>query len=136
MGAIDTREAIIRLYEDYTLTDGLDDEQAQIVHNWGEAQIQIKAGQVEDSAAFEQAFGAMRRVLKMLNRFMNRRADLDDEQQRTYIRRLIENAQNAGYPPEFTAVAPVTEAVAVLDDTAALRALLALVETGASHAPG
>ncbi len=136
MSQIDIREATIRLYEDYTLTEGYDEAQAGIIHQWSEAQIQLIAHTAKDEDNFEKRYSAMRNMLKMINRYITQRANLDDEKHRNYIRLLIERAQEAGYPPKPTAVADVVSAVNGLDDSGTIRALLALVETGAASSAG
>ncbi|MFW5748329.1 MAG: hypothetical protein ACOCYT_01815 [Chloroflexota bacterium] len=136
MSSINPGDAIIRLYEDMSLTDQLDDDTARILHQWGEGQLKMMANTSADEAAFEDRFRDLRGLLKSVNRFTGKRHGMDLEQQRKYVRVLIERAQEAGYPAPFGAVAPVVDAAARLDDAAMVRGLLMLIETGRFDVPG
>lgn len=130
MASINLEDATIRLIEDMSLTDALDDANAKVVHQWGEGQLSLLANRAADEAGFEQTFADLRATLKMVNRFISKRATLDDDKQRRYIRLLAENAQQAGYAAPFDRVGAVVDAQKGLDDALTLRLLLAYVETG------
>lgn len=130
--AINLENATVRMVEDMALTDQLTDDTAKVMHQWATGQLQLMANRHDDEAAFEDAFTQLRGVLKLVNKFIGGRARMDDEKQRTYVRIIIEKAQEAGYPPQLSSVGTVVDAQKTLDDHLTLRALLALVETGST----
>lgn len=94
MMTIDLENASIQLYEDISLTDELDDSEAQTLLKWGEQQLSKLA---TDEAQFEQNFKALRQMLKRINRMVGRRADLDDDDVKKSLGKFVESAQQLGY---------------------------------------
>ena len=136
MSLIDPKDAIIRFVEDMSLYDALTEDQTNVLHQWGEGQLRLRANRMTDPEAFEAWFGDLRGVLKMVNRYMGKRHELDAEKKHKYIEHLVDKAQTAGYPPTLAQVGPIINALEPLDDNAALRGLLNFVETASVAAPG
>ncbi len=130
MASIDIKDAVIQLYEDYSLTEGYDDEQAQLVHAWAEGQLQLSANTVNDEAEFEERYNDITRVLKMVNRFIVKRAEMDEVKQRRFMQLYIERAAQGGFPTKMDSAGEFYEVVQGLDDTATVRAFLGFTETG------
>lgn len=130
MTSIDFKDAVIRLYEDYSLTEGYDDEQAGVVHAWAEGQLQIHANTAQDEAEFEQFEIDMTRVLKMVNRFIVKRGEMDETKQRRFMELFIERAEQGGFPVEMRSAGEFYQVVQGLDDISTIRAFLGFVETG------
>jgi hypothetical protein len=135
MTQINLESAIVRLYEDISLTDEVDDATARIMHQWAEAQLQRYANLSKDPEIFEERFHTLRGILKTINLYA-KRDDASKEKRTKIIHRIIERAREANYPPQLSQVAQVVTSLEELDTRSAVRALLTLVETGSTHAPG
>lgn len=136
MSPINLEKAIVRMYEDMSLTDQLSDETASIMNNWGEAQIKLMASRMDDEAIFDQRFHGLRRVMKTVNKFVGKRDEMDADKRRAYIRRIAERAHEIDYPAPFDGIAPIADAQPNLDEAGSLRSLLAFIETGSADLPG
>jgi len=136
MTVVDPKDAIIRMYEDTSIIDDLQEEPSITLLKWGEGQLKMMANRADDADVFNEQTRDLRRIMKSVNLIAGRAPDLEDEQRRKAVRRLIERAQEMGYPPQFGSIGPIVDSMDKLDEHALVRALLALVETGDTHAPG
>lgn len=132
MDEIDLENAVIRLYEDSSITDDLTTGPAQILLQWGEGQLGILANTSDDNEIFEQRFKQLRQLLKAISRFTAGRVNMDADEHRSYVRRILERGQALGFPPAWGQVGAYVEKQALLNEEANVRALIALVETGST----
>lgn len=95
--AIDLENASIRLYEDISLTDELDDQEAQILLKWGAQKLAQIVQTTNDEELFEQQFKTLRQLMKRINRMIGQRTDLDDEQLASYLEKFVAGAHELGY---------------------------------------
>ena len=75
-----------QLYESENLTDALTDEGASILLDWGERQLKAMDALIDEQVALESAFRQLRRVMQSINRLVELKADLTDEQ---LVQRLL-----------------------------------------------
>lgn len=135
MASIDIKDAVIRLYEDYSLTEGLDTEQAQLITTWAEAQLQQRAETATDEEVFEQSFVDVTRILKMVNRYVNKRAEMDEVKKHRFVELFIERAEQGGYPTKMSQADEFYQVIKdIADDTSIIQAFLGFVETGSPTA--
>ena len=136
MTAVDPKDAIIRMYEDTSIIDDLQEEPSITLLKWGEGQLKMMANRAEDPDAFNEQTRDFRRIMKSINLIAGRAPDLEDEQRRKAVRRLIERAQEMNYPPQFGSIGPIVDSMDTINEHARVRALITLVEAGDTHAPG
>lgn len=134
MASIDIKDAVIRLYEDYSLTEGFDEEQAQLINTWAEGQLQQSAETVSDETEFEDRYNDITRILKMVNRFIIKRSEMDETKQRRFMELFIERAEQGKFPVKMSSAPIFYEVVQGLDDLSTIRAFLGFVETGDPNA--
>ena len=75
-----------QIYESENLTDALTDEGASILLDWGERQLKAMDALIDEQVALESAFRQLRRVMQSINRLVELKADLTDEQ---LVQRLL-----------------------------------------------
>lgn len=136
MSQVESKDAIIRMYEDTSIIDDLQEPPSITLLKWGEGQLEMMANRADSQEVFDAQTRDLRRIMKSINLIAGRASDLEDLQRRKAVRRLIERAQAMGYPPQFGSIGPVVDAMDKLDEHSLVRALLALVETGSTTAPG
>lgn len=122
-----SQDAIQRMYEDTSVRDELIDEEAEILLRWGEGQITQLSAQNADPLAAEEALLRFLRMLARVNRFVGRRGDpltLPMRQQK-----LVETANEAGYPLQLAHVEAFTQQHAAADNFTVLHELIALLES-------
>src|SRR5215207_5666292 len=130
--------ALERLYEDSDIRDELRDPEAQSLLKWAEAQVTRLAEECADDAEFDTKFETLRGMLKDMNRFVGKRADLDSAAQAAKLGEISAAAQALGAPAGVSAQAAADWKA--LDDSAALNTLLNIVSppsetiTAAAHA--
>lgn len=88
--------AIQSLYENVSARDELSDSEAQLLLNWGEAQIMRLAEKELPQAEFELAFDNLSGLIRRLNRLAARRGRLTLEDQTLAINRILESALAIG----------------------------------------
>ena len=71
---------IQQLYESENLTDALTDEGANILLDWGERQLKALDVRIDEQGDLESAFRQLRRVMRSVNRLIELKASLSDEQ--------------------------------------------------------
>ena len=84
--------AIQSLYENMNVRDELSDSEAQILLQWGEAQIVRLAELGLPDADFETAFDHLSGLIRRINRLAARRGRLTFEDQTLAINRIMEDA--------------------------------------------
>lgn len=143
MSPISLEEAVTRLYENESLTDELDDQPAALLLQWAESQVSQLVTQYRDDDAFEEAFKALRLLVRSMTRYVARRADTPSDEQAAYVqKRIIERAQSMGFTTqaaELHSTGAWVQAQSTADPLDAVQAVIKLVEGGGSgsddHAP-
>lgn len=135
---VDLETATIQLYEDASLTEDLQDEEAKLLLKWGETQLKpLVEKYAADEATFEELFKNMRRFIKAVNRFVGRRQDAAPDEQQEMMAKVVEAAQ--GINPDFRthSVNSFTQAQSAQSNTQTIESLLAWVspETASPPAP-
>lgn len=97
-----------QIYESENLTDALTDEGASILLEWGERQLKAMDVLIDKQVDLESGFRQLRRVMQSVNRLIELKDTLTDEQlvQRalTMVERAMELAvekHGAGKAPDF-----------------------------------
>ena len=88
------QQAIEQLYETANLTDNLIDDDARILLNWGETQLKELAAANLEPEQFETFANLVQRVMRVINQLVGQRAELDDEEMRNKMLRLLKQAIN------------------------------------------
>jgi len=94
--------AVEQLYENEALTDGMPDEAAQILLNWGEGQLRnVKAREAEE---IKKVLQYLEYPLKTINRLIEQHAELSETQMVQRLIKLVEQsmqlaAQKSLIPP-------------------------------------
>jgi hypothetical protein len=114
--------ALERLYEASDVRDELRDPEAQSLLKWAEAQVTRLAQESADDAEFDAKFKTLRGMLKDMNRFVGKRAELDTDAQTAKLSEISAAAQALGAPASVSAQAAADWKT--LDDSAALTTLL------------
>lgn len=85
---------IQQLYENENLTDALTDEGARILLDWGERQLKAMDARIDEQVDLESGFRQLQRVMQSVNRLIELKTSLTDEQlvQRTLT--LVERAMD------------------------------------------
>jgi len=83
---------IQQLYESENLTDALTDEGASILLEWGERQLKAMDALLDDQVEVESGFRQLRRVMQSVNRLVELKASLTDEQLVQRILTLVERS--------------------------------------------
>jgi hypothetical protein len=125
--------ALEALYEDANLRDELRDPEAQQLLTWAETRLTALADGASDDAFDEQA-DTLRGLLKAINRFVGRRAELDAETRRARLATMVEQAKALGAAPTDEHVNSLLQSLDTLDDAAALQAVTALFTPQAAPA--
>jgi hypothetical protein len=133
---INIKDAIIRLTEDLSLTDEVADDTAQTLIDWGIMKLRALAQTAPNNLLFEVNFRQLRLLIKSINRFTARRFELDIDEQRDYVRAILDAARQLGYQAPYGQVGAFTAQQESLDEDATVRSLLALVDSGSSDEPG
>lgn len=83
---------IQQLYESENLTDALTDEGASILLEWGESQLRVMDVSIADQVELESGFRQLRRVMQSVNRLVELKKSLTDEQLVQRILTLVERS--------------------------------------------
>lgn len=96
--AIETiEEAVMRLFEDSSLTEDLTDNAAEILQQWGEAQLRKLGQKHDDIELFEDDFKLLRKVMKGISRYTWRRKEMMPEEICDYVeQRIVERSKPFG----------------------------------------
>ena len=127
--AIDTIEdAVMRLYEDSSLTDDLTDNAAMILQQWGETQLRKLGEKHDDSELFEDDFKLLRKVMKGISRYTWRRKEMMPEEIRDYVeQRIIERSKPFGCRVQSDHLNMYLEQQATLDEVQHVQLLTSLL---------
>ncbi len=131
---VDIESVMARLYEDESLTTDLNDEEAQQLLQWAEAQLRQMVQTQTDEAAFDEIFGVLRQFIKRVNRVVGQRATLTPEEISEQLHKLAESARtlNAGAIPAQALNASAQSLASAPTSSAMIDLLTSWV---ASHAP-
>ncbi|MEO8611778.1 MAG: hypothetical protein ABI690_28020 [Chloroflexota bacterium] len=128
------QRAIEQLYEDTSARDELSDDEANVLLQWGEAQIHELGARNLDDNAFDEAISHLNGVLKNINRYTGQRAYKTPEELTALLNELATQAQAMGVDVQVAQLA-IPEAQAVdSDNIAVINALTSLVTPGQTPA--
>ncbi|NWF69206.1 MAG: hypothetical protein HXY40_08970 [Chloroflexi bacterium] len=128
MSEAQAASALERLYEDTSVRDELMDADATVLLEWGAARVNLLAQQNLDDSHFEAAYLKLTRVMARVNRFVGKRHAADQTQQYELLQRLQAVAVESGYSCPQERLAAFAQQHSALDDSAAIRALTAVLE--------
>ncbi|MEM7539647.1 MAG: hypothetical protein AAF639_46255 [Chloroflexota bacterium] len=125
------------------LTDNLDDEAANVLLNWGTElgeSIAKASAHLDDEAAEEAMYPqqrALRRMLRDINRWIPKRADMDPAADRVTVEKVLAQAKTV-YPkglvlPDEDARDAFVKSSVTQNDVEVIRSLRALLEQGQGH---
>jgi hypothetical protein len=78
---MDAKQAIERLYEDESVSGALEDTAAAPLMRWAEAQLTRMVATTPDEPRFEQDFAALRKLIKRIGRYIDRRTEWTEGEQ-------------------------------------------------------
>ena len=87
------RRHVEQIYENPDLRDELDDDQAQVLLDWGAKQIEQMDGSSDSSEQVDSRAGHVQTLLKRINRFVGQRAYLSDAESQEKVVQICESAQ-------------------------------------------
>jgi hypothetical protein len=123
----DLEQAIMALYENEGLTDALTDDAAKILLKWGESEVTRLVQADMDEETYEDKAKAVRRAMKRMNSFIEKRGDYEPDKAQQVMARFTEGVYELGYEVPMAQVEVFLQQQTDMDDTAALQALLALL---------
>lgn len=100
---MDLETATSRLYEDASLTEDLIDEEAKKLLQWAETQLPDLIVKYTDETAFDEAFKALKTMVKGMNRFVGQRASMDDTEKQERLGKIAATAVTLGFNPTIAA---------------------------------
>jgi hypothetical protein len=124
------KRAIQQLYEDTSARDELSDDEANVLLQWGEAQIRALGARNLDDTAFDEALSHLNGVLKNINRYTGQRAYKSPEELTTLLDELATQAQAMGVNVQAAQLAVPEAQAADSDNIAVINALTSLVTPG------
>lgn len=119
----DIQGAVQQLYENSSLREDLNDEQAKVVLAWAEKQIPALAEKFPDQAAFDEAFGTLQRIIRGFNRLIGHGADYSSMQFRDRTAKVVEWARSIQLPVDDAAIDTFVSEVASMDAVGQVAAL-------------
>jgi hypothetical protein len=125
-------DALQALYEDASLRDELGDEEANTLLKWAAGEL-AKLGDADESV-FEEKTRELRRLLRGMNRFVGRRAEITAQADDTALLKLSEHANALGYALSPDQLAEFAAQGAALDGVSAVQALTRLISGTAADA--
>lgn len=129
------QRAIEQLYENTDARDELSDDEANVLLQWGEAQIRELGARNLDDTAFDEALSHLNGVLKSINRYTGQRAYKTPEELTALLNELATHAQAMGVNVQAAQLAvPEAQAADGGDNIAVINALTALVTAGQTPA--
>lgn len=111
------------LYEEIGVRDELTDDEAQTLLAWAEEQVTRIAAQDLDDEGFETALAQLKRLMRGMNRFSARLAELSPEEQQSMLAKMQVAASAVGLNP--SAAFSAQAAADPYDVKANLQALMA-----------
>ena len=128
------QHAIQQLYEDTSARDELSDDEANVLLQWGEAQIRELGARNLDDTAFDEAISHLNGVLKNINRYTGQRAYKSPEELSALLNELATHAQAMGVNVQAAQLAVPEAQTADGDNIAVIQALTSLVTPGQTPA--
>ena len=128
MSPIDPENAMIRLYENESLTENLTDDAAKTLLRWAEAQIMTLAENNEDETAFEDLFTTLRRLTRTMNTFAGLAAQMDTTKQQTYMEEIKDLATQLGFNVMDEQFSAYNASMIGLDETERVRQLIETID--------
>jgi hypothetical protein len=137
MADFDIEGAVVRLYDDASLTGDMTDEPAKRVLKWAEAQLENAAKTSADEAAFDEAQKHVRLLVKAFNQYIAAQQGGDFEAQQEAVGKATERAAALGYAPQMVAADAFSAQSAEMDEMGAVESLLGMIQgkTDAQAAP-
>ncbi len=128
MSPIDPENAMMRLYENESLTENLTDDAAKTLLRWAEAQVMTLAENNEDETAFEDLFATLRRLTRTMNTFAGLAAQMDTTKQQTYMEEIKGLATQLGFNVMDEQFSAYNLAMTDLDETDRVRQLIETID--------
>jgi hypothetical protein len=122
---MDAQQAIERLYEDESVAGALEDSAAAPLMKWAEAQLERLAQTATDEARFEQDFASLRKLIKRIGRYIDRRTEWTQAEQANELDVIRGDAQWLSAPLTVTTPADYL-------DKPAVEVVLAMIGTPAA----
>lgn len=123
------------LYEDEGLTDELEDEAAQTLLSWAEAEYKRLIATTSDEATLEAQLKLVRRAMKSVNKFVVAQLEGDEEAMQQKLTQFVDTLTELGHIIHAEAVDGILQAQAELNQTALVLALTALPVPAPSPTP-
>lgn len=133
MSDAQAQRAIEQLYSDTSARDELTDDEATVLLAWGEAQVKELAARNLEDAAFDEAFGHLRGMMKNINRYTGGRSYKSVDELNAMLGELAADAQALGVNVVAAQLA-VPQAQAADDNIALIQTLTAMVTPTAGQA--
>lgn len=116
---MDAQQAIERLYEDESLTSALEDSAAGPLMKWAERQLERLVQNAPDEPHFEQDFGKLKKLIKRIGRYIDRRNEWSEAEQADELAVIKGEAESLSAPltimtPSDYAKKPALEIVAAM----------------------
>jgi len=141
MSTINVEKAIIKLQGNESLTDELRDDAAIVLRRWAESKIPAlaarhsfqasalgEAGSEAAEDAFDEDFKQFRHLVRAMNRFAGRRAQMSVEEQNDAMTKIDAYARATGFKIDENARAAFLKRPASLDAVQNVEQLIALVD--------
>jgi hypothetical protein len=133
MSDAQAQRAIQQLYENTSARDELSDDEANVLLEWGEAQIRELGARNLDDTAFDEAISHLNSVLQNINRYTGQRAYKSPEELTALLNELAVQAQAMGVNVQAAQLAvPEAQAADGGDNIAVIQALTLLVTPGSA----
>ena len=126
--AINAEKALMRLYEDMSLRDEIDDNSANTLLKWAEKKVVSMAAAHDDEETFDAAFTTLRQLIKTMNRFSGRQRMMDTGEKQNQMSVLMQRAGEAGFQVASDRASALIGAQSLLPQEAGIHALIALVD--------
>ncbi len=133
MSNINVKDAIIRLYDDSSLTDELTDEPAKVLLKWAETQLPKLAERYTEEESFEDAFKTLRGLMKGINRLTGQRETLLPEEKQEALQKMVDRSTELNYKATADHTEAYLEKQTALSEQDHVNALIAWLETGSTE---
>ncbi|MBC7870750.1 MAG: hypothetical protein H7Y09_07905 [Chitinophagaceae bacterium] len=130
MSDINVKDAIIRLYDDSSLTDELTDEPAKVLLKWAETQLPKLAERYYEEETFEDAFKTLRGLMKGMGRLTGQRETMLPEEQQEALQKMFDRSTQLDYKATADLTDVYLEKQTILSEQDHVNALIAWLETG------
>lgn len=139
------QKAVMRLYEDEALTDGLTDNAAQILLKWGAQQLEDVGVQTANQPGFDTTADQLRQLLRVINRTVGRRSELSTPEMSEQLAKIVGRArafttsakeETANYPTgDLPDLNHLAEQQADLSEPVLVEQIIQLVEQATTSSP-